>query len=72
MGPPEEHSKAGRGAPGRFSVGLFKFRAKMFMMGYGAVVMVLTSDMKWSKSELPNPDGIKGKATGSKRIIFIR
>eukprot|EP00614_Pseudopedinella_elastica_P003324 CAMPEP_0172594794 /NCGR_PEP_ID=MMETSP1068-20121228/14282_1 /TAXON_ID=35684 /ORGANISM="Pseudopedinella elastica, Strain CCMP716" /LENGTH=411 /DNA_ID=CAMNT_0013393023 /DNA_START=33 /DNA_END=1271 /DNA_ORIENTATION=- len=60
------------GAALAYSLHSREFRAKMFMMGYGAVVMVLTSDMKWSKSELPNPDGIKGKATGSKRIIFIR
>ena len=48
-------------------------RRKAYLMVFGAVVMVVTSDMKWNKKKLPNPDLVKGKAGNStKRVIFIR
>ncbi len=40
-------------------------------MVYGAVVMVITSDMKWNKKELVDPGLLKPPCT-KKRIIFIR
>ena len=48
-------------------------RRKAGLLAYGIVVMVLTTDMKWSKSKLPDADTIKNaKDKKSKRIIFIR
>jgi hypothetical protein len=46
-------------------------RRKVYLLGYGAVVMLVTSDQKWNKSKLPDPDLIKGKpGNKSKRVEF--
>ena len=44
-------------------------RHKAWLLAYGAVVMVVTSDMKWNKKKLPDPDAIKGaKGNKTKRV----
>jgi broad specificity phosphatase PhoE len=52
---------------------------KAYLLSYGFVVMVVTSDMRWNKKALPDPDSVlkTRAATGpganrTKRIIFIR
>jgi len=51
-------------------------RMKAYLIVYGAVVMMVTSDMRWNKKKLPDPDAVlAARAKGgnqTKRIIFIR
>uniref|UniRef100_A0A7S2W3E9 Uncharacterized protein n=1 Tax=Rhizochromulina marina TaxID=1034831 RepID=A0A7S2W3E9_9STRA len=48
-------------------------RRKVSLLAYGAVVMVFTTDMSWSKKKLPDPDALLSVGKRSKkRIIFIR
>jgi broad specificity phosphatase PhoE len=59
------------------SISLFihasEVRHKVYLFTFGIVVMIVTSDMRWNKKKLPDPDSIKGKPGNTKkRIIFIR
>ena len=47
-------------------------RRKVHLLVYGIVVMILTTDMRCSKSKQPDSDSIKNSKTNTKRIIFIR
>ena len=48
-------------------------RRKVYLLAYGAVVMLVTSDQKWDKKKLPDPDLIKGQAkNSSKRVCFFK
>eukprot|EP00613_Pedinella_sp_CCMP2098_P049341 CAMPEP_0171828408 /NCGR_PEP_ID=MMETSP0992-20121227/7157_1 /TAXON_ID=483369 /ORGANISM="non described non described, Strain CCMP2098" /LENGTH=442 /DNA_ID=CAMNT_0012443609 /DNA_START=37 /DNA_END=1365 /DNA_ORIENTATION=+ len=61
------------GAFAAFFVHSSEMRRKVYLLAYGTVVMLVTTDQKWDKKKLPDPDSIKGQPTNtSKRIIFIR
>lgn len=48
-------------------------RRKVHLFLYGAIVMLFTTDMRWSKQKLPDPDTLlQVRSRSKKRIIFIR
>jgi len=46
--------------------------AKLRIFALGTANLLLSTDKSWSKSKVPDPDLIDGKATQTKTIIFIR
>jgi hypothetical protein len=44
-------------------------RLKVSLLGFGAAVMVATTDTKWAKKNLPDPDVIKGQPGNAKKRV---
>jgi hypothetical protein len=45
-------------------------RLKVSLLGFGAAVMVATTDTKWNKKKLPDPDSIKGQPGNTKKRVW--
>jgi len=53
-----------------FSWCVAQVRLKVSLLGFGAAVMVATTDTKWNKKKLPDPDSIKGQPGNTKKRVW--